>query len=106
MLERQSVVLPSMPGDLLLFLTTKIKKMAVWKTTFVSKHLNTEQSQLIKCFAFVAALAILAKSTPQANHAKSAKLIVDYFSHVFFLTCTHRIDTNAKMCFKPLCLKK
>jgi len=28
--------------------------MAVWKTTFVSEHLNTEQSQLAKCFALVA----------------------------------------------------
>jgi len=27
-----------MPDDLLLFLTTRIKKMAIWKTTFVSEH--------------------------------------------------------------------
>jgi len=37
-LERQSLVFPSMPEDLLLFLTTGIKKTAVWKTTFVSEH--------------------------------------------------------------------
>jgi len=29
-----------MPGDLLLFLMTGIKKMAVWKITFVSEHLD------------------------------------------------------------------
>jgi len=29
-----------MPEDLLLFLTTRIKKMAVWKTTFVPEHLK------------------------------------------------------------------
>jgi len=33
------VVLPSMPEDLLLFLTTKFKKMAVWKLCVqASKH--------------------------------------------------------------------
>ena len=32
----------------------KIKKMAVWKFAFVSEHLNTDQSQLTKCFALVA----------------------------------------------------
>jgi len=31
----------------------RIKKMAVWKTTFVSEHLNTDQSQFTKCFALV-----------------------------------------------------
>jgi len=45
---------PMMPEDLLLFLTIRIEKMAVWKTTFVSEHLNTDQSQLNKCFAVVA----------------------------------------------------
>ena len=35
---------PSMPEDLLLFLTTRIKKMAVWKIAFVSEHFNTDQS--------------------------------------------------------------
>ena len=34
--------MPSMPEDLL-FLTNRIKKMAVWKITFVSEHLNTDQ---------------------------------------------------------------
>jgi len=43
-----------MPGNLLLFLTTRIKKLAVWKTAFVSGQLNTNQSQLTKCFALVA----------------------------------------------------
>jgi len=43
-----------MPEDLLLFLKTRIKKMAIWKTTFVFEHLNTDQSQLTKCFALVA----------------------------------------------------
>ena len=53
----QSLVLPSMPEDLLLFLTTRIKKMAVWKTTFVSEHLKAYRSQLTKCFALVACFA-------------------------------------------------
>jgi len=56
-LERQLLVLLSMPEDLSLFLTTRIKKMAVWKTTFVSKHLNPDQSQLTKCFALAASFA-------------------------------------------------
>jgi len=43
-----------MPEDFLLFLTTKIKKIAVWKTTFVSEHFDPDQSQLTKCFALVA----------------------------------------------------
>jgi len=46
-----------MPEDLLLFLTTRIKKMAVWKTTFMSEHLKTDQSQLTKCFALVTCFA-------------------------------------------------
>jgi len=37
----------------------------------------------------VAVLAMPANGSAQANLAKTAKLIVDYFSHVFFLTCTH-----------------
>jgi len=41
-LERQSLVFPSMLEDLLLFLTTGIKKTAVWKTTFVSEHQGRE----------------------------------------------------------------
>jgi len=31
--------------------------MAVWKTTFVSEHLNTDQSQLTKCFALAVCFA-------------------------------------------------
>jgi len=27
--------------------------MAVWKTAFVSEHLNADQSQLTKCYALV-----------------------------------------------------
>jgi len=27
--------------------------MAMWKTTFVSEHLSTDQSQFTKCFALV-----------------------------------------------------
>ena len=38
-LERQLLVL-STPEDLLLFLTIRIKNMAVWKITFVSDHLK------------------------------------------------------------------
>jgi len=54
--------------------------MAVWKTTFVSEHLNPDHPQLTKCFALVACfaiLAILANSALRANHARSAKRIVD-----------------------------
>jgi len=40
-LEQQSLVLPSMPEDLFLFLTTRIKKVAVWKNTLMS-DLNTD----------------------------------------------------------------
>jgi len=36
---------------------TRIKKMAVWKTTLVSQHFNTEQSQLTKCLTHVACFA-------------------------------------------------
>jgi len=46
-----------MPEDLLLFLTTRMKKIAVWKITFVFEHLNTDHSQLTKCFALVACFA-------------------------------------------------
>jgi len=31
--------------------------MAVWKTAFVSEHLNADQSQLTKCFALVVCFA-------------------------------------------------
>jgi len=48
---------PSLPEDLLLFLTTRIKKTAVWKTTFVFENLDTDQSQLTKCFALTACFA-------------------------------------------------
>jgi len=36
------------------FISYRIKKVAVWKTKFVSEHLNPDQSQLTKCFALIA----------------------------------------------------
>jgi len=68
-------------------------QMAVGKTTFVSEHLNTDQSQLTECFVlvacFLAVLTMPAYRAPWVNHAKSAKYIVDCLSHVFFETRTH-----------------
>jgi len=49
--------MPLMPADRLLFLTTRIKKTAVWKTIFVSELLNTDESQLTTCFALVVCFA-------------------------------------------------
>jgi len=68
--------------------------MPVWKTTFVSEHLKTDQFQLNKSFLSLHALPVVVLAIPvnsagQGNHAKSAKHIGDYLSHVFFLTCTH-----------------
>ena len=70
--------------------------MAVCETAFVSDHLNTDHSQLTKCFALVVCFACCSlsdsthfNSAATANHAKSAKHMVDYFSNVLFLTCTH-----------------
>ena len=71
----------SVPEDLLLLLTTGIKKTVVWKTTFVSEHLDkVHQSQSKICFALVACFACfsLGDSIVRANHAKSAKNIVDF----------------------------
>jgi len=64
----------SIPEGLLLFLTTRIKKMADWKTTFVSERLNKDQTQLTKFLHSlhalpVAVLAILANSAARAKHA-------------------------------------
>jgi len=70
-----------MREDLLSFLTTKIKKMALWKTTFVSEHLHSLH------VLSVAVLMIPANSAARVNHAKSTKHAVD--SHVFFQTRTH-----------------
>jgi len=67
--------------------------MAVWKTTFVSEHVNTDQSQLTKHTLPVAVLVIPANIAARANHAKSAKHIVDDFSHVFFQTCARLHQT-------------
>jgi len=51
--------------------------MAVWKTTFVSEHINADQSQLTKGFALVAkpvaVLTIPANSAARANHVKNAE---------------------------------
>ena len=44
-------------GSFVVSYTTRIKKMVVWKTTFVSEHLNTNQSQSTKCFALVVCFA-------------------------------------------------
>ena len=69
--------------------------MAVWKTTFVSEHLNTAcspnwPSVLHSLHGLpVAVLLIPADSSPRTNYVKNAKHIVDYLSHVFFLACTH-----------------
>jgi len=52
----EKLVLPSMPEGLLLFLAIRIKKISVWKIKFVFVHLNTDQSQLNKCFALGACL--------------------------------------------------
>jgi len=46
-----------MSEEFLLFLTTRIKKMVVWKITFVSEHLKPDQSKLTKCFAFLVCFA-------------------------------------------------
>jgi len=69
-----------MPEDLLLFLTTRTKKMAAWKTTFASEHLAYTQispnwpSVLHSLHALpVAVLTIPANSAAPANHSKSAK---------------------------------
>jgi len=60
--------------------------MVVWKITFVSEHLNTDQSQVTKCFHSydlpVAVLAIPVNSAARENQAKSAKRIVDYLSYI------------------------
>jgi len=48
-----------MPEDLLLFLATRIKKVAVWKTAFVCEHLNTHMSQLNKCLHSFHALPVV-----------------------------------------------
>jgi len=55
--EMQSLVLLLVPGGPLSFLTTGIKKTSVWKTTLVSEHFDTDQSQMTKCFAFIACFA-------------------------------------------------
>jgi len=50
--------------------------MAVWKITFVSEHLNTDQTQLTLLLLHalpVAVLALPANSVARASHAKSAK---------------------------------
>jgi len=72
--------------NILLFLTNRIKKMAVWKTTFASEHLNADQSQLTECFSLhssralpVAVLAIPTNSAARVNHAKSGKHIVHWW---------------------------
>ena len=44
-------------GSFVVSYTTRIKKMVVWKTTFVPEHLNTNQSQSTKCFALVVCFA-------------------------------------------------
>jgi len=91
----------------LLFLTNRTKKMAVWKITFVSEHLNTDQSQMTKCFALVAcfaccSLTIPSNSAARANHAKSAKqsTLMCSFKHAHIC-----INTN-EICLKALCSKK
>ena len=92
--ERQSLVLLSMPEDLFLFLMTRIKQWLFGKLHLCpSIWTHTSPicpSRLHSLSALpVAVLAIPANSTARANHAKSAKHIVDYLSRVFFLTCTH-----------------
>jgi len=46
-----------MPEAVFYFLQPGINKIAVWNTTFVTEHLNTDQSQLTTCFALVASFA-------------------------------------------------
>jgi len=41
--------------------------MAAWKTTFVSQHLNTDQSQVNKCFALVHVLPVAVLAIPASN---------------------------------------
>jgi len=87
-----------MPEDLLSFLTTRIKKMVLWKTTFVSEHLHSLH------VLSVAVLTIPANSAARVNHAKSAKhtvAVMCSFKHARIL-----ISTNAKMCLKDLCRNK
>jgi len=87
-----------MPEDLLSFLTTRIKKMTLWKTTFVPEHLHSLHA------LSVAVLTIPANSVAKVNHAKSGKHTVDCmcsFKHAHI-----GINTNAKKCLKALCSNK
>jgi len=100
-----------MPEDLSLLLTTRIMKMADWKTTFVSEHLNTDQSQLTKCFALVACFACcsLGDSSFQrcpgkpCNERKTQSItsLMCSFKHVHIC-----INTNAKMCLNTPLFKE
>jgi len=45
------------PEDVLLFITTRNRKMSVLKTKFMSQYFDTVQSQSTKCFAHVACFA-------------------------------------------------
>ena len=66
--------------------------MAAWKNTFVSKRLTTVQTKLMlhSLYALpVAVLEIPANSAARSNNAKNAKHVIDYFSLVYVLTCTH-----------------
>ena len=71
-----------MPDDVLLCLMTRIKKMAVWKTTFVSKRLNTPVLRSLHALPVVV-LAIPANSAARAKQAKSAKHIVLGWAIIF-----------------------
>ena len=93
------------------FIRPESRKMALWKTTFVSEHLNIDQpnwpSVLHSLHALpVAVLAIPANSAARANHAKSAKHSRLLLSCV--LSNTHTLTlTQTRRCFqKSLCSKK
>jgi len=59
-----------MPDDLLLFFSSIIKKMAVWKDTFVSERLNTDQSQLTGVLHPSYALPVAVLTIPAAVTAQ------------------------------------
>jgi len=78
------------------------QQASVWKTRFVFEILtqsSPSRPSLLHTLhpLLVAVLAIPANSSAQTNYAKSAKHIVDYFSHVFFLTCIFIITKDCSV---------
>jgi len=82
-----------MPENLLLFIMSRIKTMSNWKIRLVSEYFDSpvpvDQVFCTRCMLCLLQSWRFQLTALPRQTIERAENAVDYFSHVFFLTCTY-----------------